>query len=224
MILNFIDILKRKHANKKQRQIIENFHTLYYNNSERTWRNTNWLGINVLKCPLDLWIYQEILFEVKPDLIIETGTYVGGSAYFLASIMDLLENGEIVTIDSEIRGNLPKHKRINYLNGLSTSIEIIEKVKTFTKNKKRILVILDSDHSKENVLKEMRIYNKFVSKDSYLIVEDSNINGHPTLPEFGPGPWEAINSFLNENKEFKIDKEKEKFYFTLNPNGYLKKQ
>jgi cephalosporin hydroxylase len=157
-------------------------------------------------------------------LIIETGTANGGSSLYMASIMDLLNyNGEIITIDVNQVENRPEHKRINYLHGFSTSQEIVDQVKKYAEGKNKILVILDSDHSKKNVLEELRIYNKFVTKGSYLIVEDSNVNGHPTCPEFGPGPWEAIDAFLNENNEFEIDKDKEKFYFTFNPNGYLRK-
>jgi len=222
-VSNLIKSLILKYKAKREEKIVNAFHNLYYNNSKQTWFDTRWFGVNALKCPLDLWIYQEMIYEIKPDLIIETGTANGGSALYMASIMDLLNHGEIITIDVNRGENMPEHKRINYLHGFSTSQEIIDQVKTYVENKQKILVILDSDHSKENVLGELRLYNKFVSKDSYVIVEDSNVNGHPTCPEFGPGPWEAIDAFLNENNEFEIDKKKEKFYLTLNPNGYLRK-
>ncbi|GAI83537.1 unnamed protein product, partial [marine sediment metagenome] len=99
----------------------------------------------------------------------------------------------------------------------------VEKVKSLVGNEDKIMVILDSDHSKQNVLNELRIYSKFVTKGSYLIVEDTNINGHPVYPEFGPGPMEAVDDFLKENKDFVVDKNKEKLILTFNPNGYLKK-
>ena len=87
-----------------------------------------------------------------------------------------------------------------------------------------VLVILDSDHNMPHVLKEMEIYSEFVTKGSYMIVEDSNVNGHPIMPNWGPGPFEAIQRFLEENNSFEVDKNREKFYMSFNPNGYLKKQ
>lgn len=180
------------------------------------------MGIPVLKCPLDLWIYQEIIFKTRPDIIIECGTAKGGSALYLASVCDLVNNGRVITVDIEDNKDKPKHKRITYLLGSSISKQIIEKIKKLVGNKK-IMVILDSDHSKQHVLSELKIYSKFVTKESYLIVEDTNINNHPVLSNFGPGPMEALKEFLKENKNFIIDKEKEKFYLTFNPKGYLKK-
>jgi cephalosporin hydroxylase len=203
--------------------MIDHFHKLYYASENETWKNTFWLGIQTQKCPLDLWIYQEIIFEIKPDAIIECGTYGGGSALFLASICDLLGHGEIITIDIRSMEGRHEHVRITYLIGSSTSQEIVEKVQAFLKNKKRVIIILDSDHNKEHVLKELKIYSPFVSKGSYLIVEDTNINGHPVEPNFGPGPMEAVKEFLEGNKNFVIDKSKEKFYMTFSPNGFLKR-
>ena len=208
---------------KRRKNVIDRFHKLYYTSEDETWKNTFWLGTPTQKCPLDLWIYQEIIFNIKPDAIIECGTYGGGSALFLASICDLLSHGEIITIDIKSMEGRPKHKRITYLLGSTTSQEILEKVQAFVKNKNRVMVILDSDHNKEHVLKELEIYSQFVSKNSYLIVEDANINGHPVEPDFGPGPMEAVEEFLEGNKDFVIDTSKEKFYMTFSPNGFLKR-
>lgn len=209
---------------KLEKDIIEQFHKLYYSSHVfgKTWDNTYWLGVLTSKCPLDLWIYQEIIFEMKPDVIIETGTAHGGSALFLASMCDLVNNGKVITIDIENR-KVSKHNRITYLIGSSTSKEIVETVENLIKNKDKVMVILDSDHNKTHVLNELKIYSKFVTKSSYLIVEDTNINGHPVIPDFGPGPMEAVEEFLKENKNFAIDKIKEKFLLTFNPKGYLRK-
>lgn len=209
-------------GNDKQ-VIINRFHELYYDSGDITWKNTFFLGIPTLKCPLDLWIYQECIYELKPDIIIESGTANGGSALFLASICDLVNNGEIITIDIENKIDRPIHKRIKYLLGSSTSEEIVEDVKKLIKEKNKIMVILDSDHNKEHVLNELRIFGKFINKGSYIIIEDTNINGHPVFPQYGPGPMEAVEEFMKENKDFVIDRNKEKFYMTFNPYGYLKK-
>jgi cephalosporin hydroxylase len=183
-----------------EKDIIDRFHTLYYNSGARTVLNTYWLGIPVAKCPLDLWIFQEIIFEVKPDIIIECGTSYGGSALFLASLCDVINNGRIITIDIKSEERRPEHKRITYLVGSSTSTEIVEKVRSLVKDKDRVMVVLDSDHRKEHVLNELRIYSKLVTRGSYLIVEDTNINGHPVYPGFGPGPMEAVEEFLKKTK------------------------
>lgn len=208
--------------NKYVRKIvIKEFHRIYYNSD--IWKNTFWFGVPCWKCPLDLWIYQEILYEIKPDVIIECGTAHGGSALFLASICDLIGNGKIVTIDIKKYPNRPEHERITYILGSSTSTKTVEKIRKLIDHNDKVMVILDSDHHKEHVLKELRIYSNFVSKNSYLIVEDTNINGHPVLPEYGPGPMEAVEEFLKENKNFIIDKTKEKFLLTFNPKGFLKR-
>ncbi|NQU73099.1 MAG: cephalosporin hydroxylase [Candidatus Omnitrophica bacterium] len=210
---------------KLEKNIVDQFHKLYYDafNFGKTWDSTFWLGTTIHKCPFDLWIYQEIIYELKPDAIIESGTFHGGSALFLASICDLVSKGEILTIDIEGKENRPQHKRIKYLLGSSTSEDTVNKVKDFIKNKAKVMVILDSDHSKDHVLNELKIYSNFVTIGSYLIVEDTNVNGHPADSAFGPGPMEALNEFLKENKDFIIDKNKEKFYLTFNPRGYLRK-
>lgn len=208
---------------KFQNNITNGFHKLYYHFHKRTWSNTFWLNNPVKKCPLDLWIYQEIIFETRPDVIIETGTALGGSALFLASICDLLKNGKVITIDIEANNTRPLHQRITYLRGSSTSKEILEKVREMTADAKKIMVILDSDHTKEHVLEELRAYHKFVPIGSYVIVEDTDIGGHPVRPDLSEGPMEAVEEFLKENEEFIIDKDREKFYLTFNPNGYLKR-
>jgi cephalosporin hydroxylase len=172
---------------------------------------------------MDLVIYQEIIFEIRPGVIIESGTADGGSALFLASICDLIGNGRVITVDIKEREGRPKHKRITYLTGSSTSKEIVEKIGKLVKAGEKVLVILDSDHHEEHVLNELRIYSRFVTKGSYLIVEDTVVNGHPVEPQYGPGPMEAVEKFLKGNKDFIVDGKREKLYLTFNPGGYLKK-
>jgi cephalosporin hydroxylase len=207
---------------RTERKVADQFHKLYYG-SQDIYNNTYWLGAHVFKCPFDLWVYQEIIYEVKPDLIIECGTALGGSAYFMASMCDLINQGTVVTVDILDRKGRPKHDRIKYLLGSSTSQEIADEIRGMAKEKKCVMVILDSDHAKKHVLEELNIYGKLVTKGSYLIVEDTNINGHPVSFDFGPGPMEAVDEFVKTSKDYIIDHKKEKFYLTYNPNGYLKK-
>ena len=204
--------------------IVDRFHRLYYDNRQTTWGETYWLGHHVLKCPLDLWVYQEIVFELRPDLIVETGTYRGGSALFLASLCELQGRGEVVTIDSAKQKGRPRQKRITYLTGSSTSEQVLRQVQRRAQGKKRVLVIVDSGHSQEHVLAELRAYAPLATPNSYLIVEDANLNGHPVDPEHGPGPEEAVAAFLAENDGFVRDFSREKLLLTFNPGGYLRKR
>lgn len=206
-----------------QRAIAELFHEMYYRT--QVWRETYWLGISALKCPLDLWIYQEILNEVRPDLIIETGTAHGGSALFLATLCDLLHGGQVLTIDIEERPKRPEHPRIQYIHGSSVATDVLAQVESQVQDSHRVLAILDSDHSEEHVFSEMKAYAPLVSVGSYLIVEDTNISGHPIEVENGAktGPMEAVTAFLAEHKDFAIDRSREKFMLTFNPSGYLRK-
>jgi len=197
------------------------FHRLYYGSPKRTWNNTTWLGTTIMKNPLDLWVYQELLFRIRPDVILETGTHKGGSAHYLASICDLLDHGRIVTVDVTAMPGLPEHPRITYLEGSSTSPETISRMTEAASA--TTMVILDSDHSRAHVLDELAAYAPLVTPGSYLIVEDTHVNGHPVTPEFGPGPMEAVDEFLRSNPEFRIDEDCEKFYFTFNPRGYLRR-
>jgi cephalosporin hydroxylase len=202
---------------------VAKFHTLYYDARERTWKNTSWLGVGVQKCPLDLWVYQEILFELRPDVIVETGTAAGGSALFLATVCDLMRHGLVVTVDVEERDNRPVHRRIRYVLGSSVSAETVAEVRRGIAEGAKVMAILDSDHSRDHVLAELRLYGKLVSPGQYLIVEDTNINGRPVRPDFGPGPAEAVWDFLAETDAFEIDREREKFLMTFNPGGFLRK-
>jgi cephalosporin hydroxylase len=213
--------------NTEERKVTDAFHDLYYNGPQESGGNlyldTYWMGTPCQKCPLDLWIYQEILFEMKPDLIIETGTHSGGSALFLAHLCDIMGHGKVVTIDLVERPPRPTHERIIYLDGSSSDPDVIAKARAFGGPDDNVLVILDSDHSEQHVLQELELLSPFVKVGGYLIVEDSNINGHPTFPAFGPGPFEAIEKFLASNPGFVVDVEREKFLMTFNPSGYLKR-
>jgi cephalosporin hydroxylase len=205
--------------------IKDEFAKYYYNDGLKggTWEDTYWMGVKTLKTPMDMWIYQEIIFEIKPDIIVECGTANGGSALFLANILDLIGTGKVLSIDILKNKNLPRHKRIEYLVGSTVDETIFRLIQEKIIKTDKVLIILDSDHRKSHVLAEMKLYSKLVTKGSYMIVEDGNINGHPVLKSYGEGPFEAIEEFTQKNKKFVIDDSKEKFLLTFNPNGYLKK-
>ncbi len=204
-------------------KVIEYFHRLYYNSSAQTWENTFWMGHKVRKIPFDLWLYQEIIHEIKPDLIIETGTDYGGSALYLAHLLDISGKGKVITIDIRDRENKPHHERIEYILQSSVDVSLVEYLKKEAEKVNTVMVILDSDHSEKHVYQELQLLSPLVTIGSYLIVEDGNINGHPVARGCAGGPYEAILRFLSENKYFEHDKTKDKFFVSFNPNGYLKR-
>lgn len=209
----------------QEKTIIEDFHNLYYNgpaDREQIYKRTYWMKVPCEKCPLDLWVYQEIISEIRPDLIIETGTRFGGSALFMAHILDILGKGEIITIDVDDTISRPIHPRIKYVHGSSSDRNLVESALANRHDKVR-MVVLDSDHSEAHVLGELRLLAPYVSVGSYLIVEDTNVNGHPTFPSFGAGPYEAVEKFLKTHKDFAVDDSREKFLITFNPRGYLRR-
>lgn len=192
-------------------------HRMYWSGPPRAW-----FGTNIGKMPYDLFNYQEIIYETQPDTIIETGTMSGGATLFFAHMLDLIgkKNGLVITIDRTYE-DIPFHPKIYRIRGSSTDEDVVEDVKQHMIG--NVMVNLDSDHHKDYVLEEMKIYNKFVTAGYYMIVEDGDINGHPVYPEFGPGPYEAIEEFLKIDNHFEIDKSREKWYITNCPNGYLRK-
>lgn len=223
----FLYLLRRRSlvSPKTESDIVKSFHNLYYYSHmfEETWRNTRWLGAKVRETPMDLIIYQEIIYETKPDLIIQTGVADGGGCLFFASILDAIGKGEVVGVDIKLRPGLPKHPRISYLEGSSVSTKVVSRLNKIVSSKRKIMVSLDSDHSQKHVAKELKIYSPLVSKGCYLVVEDTNLNGHPVDPFFGPGPWEAVQDFLKTSKRFEVDKSRERLYLTFYPSGYLKR-
>ena len=210
-----------------RQETIDQFSRLFYDSWLQTWASTTWFGIPTEKPANDLWIYQEIISELRPDFIVETGTRYGGSALYLATVCEALGRGHIITIDVQALASgdrvRPAHPRVTYLTGSSTSPEIVAQVSEMIGASDTVMVILDSDHSMSHVSDELRLYAQFVTESSYLIVEDTEINGHPVLPDFGPGPWEAVEVFLASAPEFVPDRSREKFLLTFNPRGYLKR-
>jgi cephalosporin hydroxylase len=202
------------------RRAVARAHDVFYLSD--AWTKATWLGAQALKNPLDLWVYQEILHETRPELVVETGTYRGGSALFLASMCDLLDHGEVVSIDIEpLRSEYPQHPRVTYLGGRSsTDPGVLEEVRRRADGR-RTLVVLDSDHSQAHVEAELAAFAPIVPVGCYLVVEDSNIG--QIRKDLMPGPLQAIETFLAGNDEFEVDPEREKFLLTFNPRGYLRR-
>lgn len=208
---------------KQPHRVVEQFHRLYHARGAQTYNNTYWLGVPAQKLPLDLWVFQELIYKVRPDVIVETGTYKGGSAYYYATLCDLIGRGRVITVDIEDYPDKPKHPRITFLHGSSTDRQTVEWVRSLIRPGEKVMVMLDSDHRAAHVREELRLYAPLVTPGSYLIVEDTHFNGHPILPKHGPGPWEAAQEFLAANPQFVADLEPEKFLFTFNPRGFLRR-
>ena len=205
--------------------------------------NFFWLGVPIIQAPQDLQAWQEIIWEVKPDLIIETGIAYGGSLIFNASMLAILEvcgeieKGDVLGIDIEIRphnkeamATHPLSKKITMLEGSSIDAEIVASVREFAKSKERILVCLDSNHTHEHVLAELRAYAPLVSAGSYCIVGDTGIEDFfertPSDRPWGKGnnPKTAVREYMKENNNFEIDKTMaSKLILTSSPDGFLRK-
>ncbi|PLX66987.1 MAG: cephalosporin hydroxylase [Denitrovibrio sp.] len=205
--------------------------------------NFEWCGRPIIQYPQDMVALQEIIWEVKPDMIIETGIAHGGSLIFSASMLAILEacgeieSGQVLGIDIDIRDHNkqaiethPLSKKITMYEGSSIAPEMVDKVKTFAKHGKKILVCLDSNHTHEHVLQELKAYAPLVSKGSYCVVFDTIVED---LPEntFSDRPWgigdnpkTAVFEYLQDNDNFEIDTILEqKLLITVAPSGYLRK-
>ena len=200
--------------------------------------NFSWLGRPIIQMPQDTMALQELIWAVQPDLIIETGIAHGGSIIFSASMLALIGGkGKVVGIDIDIRQHnrveIEKHpmfKRITLLEGSSTDMKIVNKVKRIAKNKKKVMIFLDAYHTHDHVLAELRLYGPLVSKGSYIVAFDTWVeqmapNYYPDKPwDKGNNPWTAVDAFLSENKDFELDKNiEDKLLITLAPHGYLKR-
>jgi cephalosporin hydroxylase len=198
--------------------------------------NFSWMGRPIMQYPQDMVVLQEIIWTVKPDLIIETGIAHGGSIIFYASILELIGKGEVLGIDVEIRPHNrraieahPMFKRITMIEGDSVSKDVVAQVDRIAREKQTVLVCLDSNHTHEHVLNEIELYSPYVTKGSYLIVFDTIVED---LPEnFYPDrPWgrknnpkTAVRDFIKKTDRFLIDKSiNNKLMITVAPEGYLK--
>lgn len=181
------------------------------------WTDVKWMGKQVVKCPMDLWVYQEILFETRPDVVFETGTSGGGSAWFFACMMDIIGHGQVVTVDKDSYPVLwREHPRIKYIVGDSASPVVVDEVKLLTAGKST-LVSLDSLHTYEHVKAEMTAYHDLVTHGQYLVVEDVAPGwGHSAV--IGDKTWgtDAALEFMVIHPEFTRDHHKERHMLTSN--------
>ena len=234
-LLNTKNLFRKKSTLKKYKE------TLPYLLKHRIAHQTKWFGEPILQLPQDLFAIQEIIFKTKPDYIIEIGVAWSGSLLFYSSIFESFQGKKIIGVDTyipkEIKQRISKFpklkKRIILLEGKSTDEKILKNIKSIVKKSKRVFVHLDSDHSHENVLSELKTYSKFISKNNYLLCGDTHVeffekNPHGKKKNYSKGnnPLTALNEFLVsvEGKEFKKDHQfEDKYFLTLNPEGYLKK-
>jgi cephalosporin hydroxylase len=188
----------------------------------RHMERTTYFGIPTFKCPLDWWVYQEIIVKAKPDVIVEIGTYQGGLALSLAHICDHLGKGRVIAVDiNPVTTELvKKHPRIQLIVG--DACQSFEQINALIKPTDEVLIIEDSAHTFENTLRVLNTYSPLVKVGGYFIVEDGVIgHGLPAIP--GMDPYGAITSFLAGNGDFITDRSQESFFITWNPTGYLKR-
>jgi cephalosporin hydroxylase len=199
----------------------------YYDTA--VWKRLSYRGVRTLKNPLDMWNYQEIIAEHGIEWVVETGTRHGGSALFFADLLAARgASGLVISVDVDHDSlQIPAHEKISLLKGDSASPAILGAIKNLIPEKRApMFVILDSDHRKAHVLRELGAYVPLMRPGDYLVVEDSCVNGHPVRPDFGPGPMEAIEDFLKSQPgELAEDVPREtKFGCTFAPRGYYLKK
>lgn len=210
-----------------KREIVKRFNDMYHlgltPSGERIFDTTYWLGVPIQKAPTDMVIVQEILHRTRPEIVVETGVWHGGSAYYMATLMDLIGVGEVVAVDitlDRLRSEPRAHPRCTFLSGSSTAPEVLAQIKEHCRGK-RTMVVLDSDHSQRHVATELELYAPLVSPGCYLICEDTNIHTTGDDPTFGGGPMGALQTWLPKHPEFRVDREAERLLLTFNPSGFL---
>ena len=181
--------------------------------------NFTWMGRPIIKYPQDIVIMQELIWDVRPDLIIETGIAHGGSIIFSSSMMELLGNGgKVIAVDIEIRKHnrdaIEKHpmmKNITMLEGSSVDEKIVQQIADYAKNFRKVMVVLDSNHSHEHVYRELEMYTPLVSMDSYILLPDTFVEFFPKgyvtdRPwDVGNNPYTAMEAFLKTTDQFVKD-------------------
>jgi cephalosporin hydroxylase len=186
--------------------------------------HVTWMGQPIWQNILDLWSIQEAIAEIKPSLLVETGTNKGGSALFYANLFDLMDHGRVITVDVRKMHEL-SHPRIEFLIGGSVDSDVLERVRVAsTEADGPVMVILDSDHAQQHVAAELEAYAPFVTTGSLLLAQDGVIDTLRLLKGDRPGPLPAIESFLSEHPEFRLDDRlNARFLITHHPSGWLRR-
>jgi cephalosporin hydroxylase len=186
--------------------------------------DVTWLGHPIWQNILDLWSLQEAIADIRPALLLETGTNRGGSALFYAHLFDLLGDGRVVTVDVERLHDLD-HPRVRFLVGSSVEDEVLETMREEVRRADGpVMVVLDSDHSEAHVKAELDAYADFVTPGSLLLVQDGVIDLLPRFAHARPGPLPAINHFLAERADFRVDPTWDRrFLVTHHPSGWLRR-
>lgn len=183
-------------------------------------RESHWMGVRALKNPLDAWVYQEIMYEVRPTAVVELGSAHGGGTLFLCHMLDLLGlDAPVVSVDLSHEHFDAEHPRITKVTGDTRDPAVIAQVKELVAGR-RVLLIHDASHEAAVVLEDLRSYSPLVSSGSYLILEDGvtdTVGGEP-------GPVTAVQQFLREAPDFELDLARERFALTYNPRGFLRRR
>ncbi len=208
-------------SDEDSQEIFRLANILYF--KKQAFEKTHWMGVPAAKCPMDMWMYQELITALRSDLIIETGTLHGGSALYFANLFDVMGHGKVVSIDINTPPSLPAHPRIEYIQGSSIAPEVLKRVAEYVVSSRSVTVILDSDHTAAYKLKELEAYSQFVTRGNYIVAEDSCFDHYPAWPEYGPGPAAAVEAFIGSNRNFKIDRFPELHMITFAPKAFLKR-
>jgi cephalosporin hydroxylase len=191
---------------------------------ERIVTHTSYFGVPTQKNPLDFWVYQEMITELKPTVIVEIGNKFGGSALGFAHLFDLMGRGRVIAVDidhGQLHATAKAHPRITFLEGDAS--QLADTVKGMIGPEDNVLVVEDSSHTYENTLAVLENYQSLVKSGGYFIVEDSNCH-HGLDVGPNPGPYEAIEHFLESNADFESDRSRESFLITWNPKGFLRRK
>ncbi|GAB2503093.1 CmcI family methyltransferase [Arenimonas alkanexedens] len=191
---------------------------------EGVMERTTYFGIPTHKNPNDAWVYQQLIVAMRPDVIVEIGTKYGGSTLYLAHLCDLLGHGRVISVDSHhgyLRPEPGQHPRVSLI--LSDACAAFPQVRTMIAPHERVLVIEDSSHTYDNTLAVLRTYSPLTRPGDHFIVEDS-ICHHGLSLGPAPGPYEAIETFVQENADFEVDRSQEALFITWNPKGFLRRR